>query len=185
MNTDFPGMASGSRPEVWNKLRASHLELMTATVLPRPTTKTWQNLVGTDEGITLINGSFSGPLLQGVDIKTVVTGNYDRQTDRIKILAKVDMRLDDGALLRKVDEGYWCGINKALERLLQGDSVADSEYYFIGVPRYFTSEPRYSWLEHGSYLTRGYVEGDQLNIAQFRVVEPANGAPAYGRARFR
>ncbi|MEI4878479.1 hypothetical protein, partial [Klebsiella pneumoniae] len=75
-------------------------------------------------------------------MKTVVTGNYDPQKDRVKVLAKVDMRLDDGAMLRKVDEGYWCGMNRALQRLLQGEVVADSEYYFIGGPRYFTSEPR-------------------------------------------
>jgi hypothetical protein len=33
-------------------------------------------------------------------------------------------------------------------------------------------EPRYQWLEKGDYLSHGAIEGDQLKISQFRVMDP-------------
>ena len=46
------------------------------------------------------------------------------------------MLTDDGATIYKTDRGIWRGNADAIERLIKGEQVAASEYYFIGLLKY-------------------------------------------------
>jgi len=157
----------------WRQLPSSTLQLITVTVLPRPTQSTWRQLIDTKEGLWIPGGTFSGPFLNGSVVHTSVQGRYDPVTRCIHILARAKMLTDDGVIIHKTDRSRWLGNNDAIERLVNGKEVADRDYYLLGILEYSVSNPSYAWLETGQYLTRGLVEGDLLNVAQFRAVPSA------------
>lgn len=80
------------------------------------------------------------------------------------------MITDDGVVIYETDRSRWLGRDNAIERLVNGQEVADCEYYLIGVIEYSVSDPSYAWLEIGQYLNRGLVGGDLLHVAQFRAI---------------
>jgi hypothetical protein len=148
------------------------LELLTVSILPRPTNSFWSALSTATKPILRSGGIFRGRLLNGIVPSTAVTGRYNSQNQTIEVIARVEMLTDDGATIYKTDRGIWRGNADAIERLIKGEQVAASEYYFIGLLKYFTPDLRYRWLEEGDYLSHGGLIGDELKISQFRLVHP-------------
>ena len=177
-NTSFPPLGIRDPLQAWRHLPFSTLELMSVTVVPKPTAGKWLQIVESEEGIWVPGGTFSGPLLNGAVVHTTVKGSYDPSGLCIDILAKVKMRTDDGVIVQKTNRGRWLGTNNAVERIVRGAEVAASEYYLIGILEYSVSAPSYAWLEQGQYLTRGVAEGDLLHVADFRVVPGGLNQPA-------
>jgi Protein of unknown function (DUF3237) len=148
------------------------LELLTVSFLPRPSKIFWSRLVQASEPIVTNGGIFQGPRLNGNVLRAVVTGHYNVLDHTIEVVAQLDMVTNDGALIKKADRGTWRGTAGTIERLINGEHVAASEYYFIGILKYSCLEASYQWLEKGDYLSHGAIEGDQLKISQFRVMDP-------------
>ena len=121
------------------------------------------------EPITIPGGIFAGPLLNGVVVTNTMTGKYDPRGRALRFVAGAEMRTNDGVTVHKTDRGLWRGTGNAIERLIAGEAVADCQYYLIGVLTFSVTHPRYAWLEKGTYLSRGVVEGEFLKISQFRV----------------
>lgn len=166
----FPPLGVRDQLQSWRQLPSSTLQLITVTVLPRPTPNAWRQLIDTEEGLWIPGGTFSGPFLNGSVVHTAVQGSYDPLTRCINILARAKMLTDDGVIIHQTDRSCWLGNNDAIERLVNGREVADCDYYLLGILEYSVSDPSYAWLGQGQYLTRGLVEGDLLRIAQFRAV---------------
>ena len=167
---NLPAFGVRDQLQSWRRLPSSTLELMTITVLPKVTLGRWRQIIDTKEGLRVPGGTFSGPLLNGVVDHTLVNGRYDAPGRCINILARAKMITNDGVVIYKTDRSRWVGRDNAIERLVNGLEVADSEYYLVGVIEYSVSDPSYAWLEKGQYLTRGLVEGDLLHVAQFRAI---------------
>ena len=148
------------------------LELLTVSILPRPSADFWAETANATTPITRAGGTFSGPFLSGVVVKTIVSGYYHAQQQSIEIIARAEMLTDTGVMIRMTDHGTWRGTEGAIQSLIDGDMVAISQYYFIGVVKYSVEDPRYLWLEEGDYLSRGEMAGDQLKISQYRLVHP-------------
>jgi hypothetical protein len=166
----FPPLGVRDQLQSWRQLPSCTLELITITVLPRPTPDAWRQLIDTEEELSIPGGTFSGPFLNGSIVHTFVQGSYDPLTRCINILARAKMLTNDGVIIHKTDRSRWLGNNDAIERLVNGREVADRDYYLVGILEYSVSDPSYAWLEKGQYLTRGLVEGELLHIAQFRAV---------------
>ncbi len=148
------------------------VELITVSTFLRPPINTWAKHSKGAESLNYLGGSFSGPLLNGTVLEVMVTGHYFAEQQVIQIVAHHKMLTEDGALIQATDSGAWRGSDNAISRLITGESVALSQYYFIGLLRYSVSDPRYAWLEKGMYLSRGKVDGDKLEISHFRAVNP-------------
>jgi hypothetical protein len=170
MDKSFPTLGVRDQLQSWRQLPSSTLELMTITVLPKVTPSRWRQIIDTEEGLRVPGGIFSGPLLNGIVDHTLVKGRYDASGRCIYILAQAKMITNDGVVIYKTDRSRWVGRDNAIERLVNGQEVADCEYYLVGVIEYSVSDPSYDWLEKGQYLTRGLVEGDLLHVAQFRAI---------------
>jgi hypothetical protein len=148
------------------------LELLTVSILPRPANTFWSALSTATKPMIRSGGIFRGRLLNGIVPTTAVTGRYNSQDHTIEVVARVEMLTDDGATIYKTDRGVWRGNADAIERLVNGESVAACEYYFIGLLKYSTPDLRYRWLEEGDYLSHGGMIGHELKISQFRVMHP-------------
>jgi hypothetical protein len=166
---------SGITAERWlrtkERLASSQFELMAMTVLPKPPPSAWGKLAMGRETITVPGGVFSGPLMNGVIVRNAITGNYDPREQQLHFVADAEMLTNDGATIYKTDRGLWRGTANAIERLIAGEAVADCQYYLIGILKFSVTHPRYAWLETGTYLSRGVVEGNALKISQFQVLD--------------
>jgi hypothetical protein len=166
MNADRQMLEQANKPQS----NTPHLQLLTISTLPRPKGDFWSSLANAKQPVLRNGGTFNGPLLNGVVLQAAVTSRYNQHNHTIEVVAMVEMVTEDGALLYKIDRGTWRGTNGAIERLISGESVAASEYYFVGLLKYSTFDSRYRWLETGDYLSHGGCIGDELRISQFRVV---------------
>jgi Protein of unknown function (DUF3237) len=146
------------------------LQLLTVSTLPRPQSDFWSTLANARQPTVRNGGIFRGPFLNGTVSKAAVTSHYNAQDQTLEVVARVHMVTGDGAMIYAIDHGTWRGSNGAIERLVSGKAAAVSEYYFIGLLKYSTLDPRYYWLEEGDYLSHGQNNGDELKISQFRVM---------------
>jgi hypothetical protein len=165
-------MSGGTPNPVEQRTVSPQLELLTVSILRRPANTFWSALCTAAKPVLRNGGIFRGPILNGVVPRTAVTGRYNYLNHTIEVLACIEMLTDDGATIHKTDRGIWRGNADAIDRLINGETVAASEYYFIGLIKYSTADLRYRWLEEGDYLSRGGMIGDELKISQFRVVHP-------------
>jgi hypothetical protein len=150
------------------------LELMTVMDISIITPIGWAHLANGAAPVVRASGSFSGPLLSGVVLNNVVTGRYSASKERIELVATTELLTHDGVRIYKTDHGFWRGADGAIEALVDGESVAPSQFYFIGVLKYAVTDPRYAWLKEGNYLSHGVNDGDTLKISQFRVLDSWN-----------
>jgi hypothetical protein len=164
---DFPSLGVRDQLQAWRQLPSCTLELITVTVQPKPTPETWRQILDIN-GFWFTGGTFSGPLLNGSVVWTFVAGTYDPTGRCINVVAQAKLLTHDGVTIYKNDRSRWLGHNNAIERLVQGEEVADSDYYLIGVIEYSVSDPLYAWLETGQYLNRGLIEQNRLHLAHFR-----------------
>jgi Protein of unknown function (DUF3237) len=148
------------------------VELVTVSTFLRPPINTWAKHTKGAESLNYPGGSFSGPLLNGTVLEAMVTGRYFAEQQLIRIVAHHKMLTEDGVVIHATDSGAWRGSDNAISRLMTGELVALSQYYFIGLLRYSVSDRRYAWLEKGVYLSRGKVDGNKLEISHFRALNP-------------
>jgi hypothetical protein len=106
--------------------------------------------------------------LNGSVAWTFVGGTYDPAGRCINVIAQAKLLTHDGVTIYKNDRSRWLGYNNAIERLVKGEEVADSDYYLIGVIEYAVSDPLYTWLRTGQYLNRGLIQGQRLHLAHFK-----------------
>jgi hypothetical protein len=147
------------------------VELITVMEVPKHTPATWLKLAGGGEPVIRTSGCFSGPHLNGVVIENVVYGKYNPGRQVIEVVARAEMLTHDGAKIYKTDNGSWRGTEGAIGSLISGESVAVSQFYFMGVVKYAVSAPRYAWLKKGDYLSHGAIDGDKFKLSQYRVVD--------------
>jgi hypothetical protein len=150
------------------------LELMTVMDLSTITPSGWAHLANGAAPVVRASGSFSGPLLSGVVLKNVVTGRYSAGKKSLELVATTELLTHDGARIYKTDHGFWRGTDGAIEALVNGEPVAASQFYFIGVLKYAVTDPRYAWLKEGNYLSHGANDGDVLKISQYRALDSWN-----------
>ena len=80
--------------------------------------------------VPITGGSFEGPKLRG----RVLPGGHDRQLFRmdgtLEVEASYTLEVEDGCLVVITNRGLWRGSPEVGARLMQGESVDPSEYYF-------------------------------------------------------
>jgi hypothetical protein len=110
---------------------------------------------GTRRIIPIIGGSFEGPGIKG----TIEPGGYDWQLLRKDNVAEVDARYvlktDDGALITVVNTGLRHGPAAVMERMIKGEEVDPSEYYFRSIPFFETSVTKYEWINRHVFVANG------------------------------
>ena len=101
---------------------------------------------GTRRIIPVAGGTFAGPKLKGA----VLPGGGDWLLIRPDSVRQLDvratLRTDDGHLIYVSYPGLFDVSPEVFQRLLRGEAVAPSEYYFRIMPVFETASEKYGWL---------------------------------------
>jgi hypothetical protein len=96
--------------------------------------------------IPITGGEVAGPLLNG----TVIPGGADWQIVRadglIDLTARYTIRAADGTLIGVVNRGYRHAEGEVLARLVAGEIVDPSLYYFRTAPRFEAPAGPHDWM---------------------------------------
>lgn len=100
--------------------------------------------------IPITGGRFHGPRLSG----RILAGGADWQTVResgpdeieMRVEARFTMETADGALIYLQNQGVRRASPEQVRRMMAGETVDPTSYYFRMTPRFETGDARYAWL---------------------------------------
>jgi hypothetical protein len=108
-------------------------------------------------------GSVSGPLLNGV----VLPGGGDWAVERsgtAQLEARYLLRADDGAVIDILNRGYYRATPEVIERVMTGENVPETEYYFRTAPVFQTDAAPHRWLAEHQFVGLARDEDGQVCI---------------------
>lgn len=124
---------------------------------------------GTRRIIPITGGSFEGPNIKG----SVVAGGYDWQLLRSDGVLEIDARYllqtSEGDLITVINTGLRHGPAEVMQRLVKGEEVDHSQYYFRSVPVFETANPNYAWLTKSIFIANGIRKPKQVLIDVWKV----------------
>lgn len=119
--------------------------------------------------IPIIGGTFEGPNVCG----SVLPGGADWQLIRSDSLAEIDARYtletDSGELIYVSNSGIRHAPPDVMNRLVSGELVDASLYYFRTVPRFETAAHRWAWLMRSIFVGRGERHPSQVLLRFWRL----------------
>jgi hypothetical protein len=125
---------------------------------------------GERRAIRILNGTISGPKLQG----RILPGGADWQIVRsdgaADIQARYIIETDSGARVLVTSDGLRHGPPAVIESLARGDSVDPALYYFRTVMRFETADPSVAWLNRILTLARGQREARAVRLDVYEVL---------------
>ena len=130
-----------------DELRSRHLFDVSFTLHPV------QNLgatpMGTRRIVPVSGGTFSGERVKGVALP-VGTADWIivRADGSVQLDVRVTLETDDGALIYMTYRGVRHSTPEVAERLVAGEPVDPSEYYFRTTPYFETSSEKYAWMNN-------------------------------------
>jgi hypothetical protein len=120
--------------------------------------------------IHILGGRVSGPKLSG----RILPGGADWQIVRTDgasdVQARYTIETDAGAHVLVNSEGLRHGPPEVLARLLRGEAVDPTEYYFRTVMRFETGEKSLDWLNRTLAIARGAREAKAVRLEVFEVL---------------
>jgi len=119
--------------------------------------------------IDILGGEFDGPLLRGI----IRAGGADWQLIRSDNVAELDARYtlmtDTGITIYVANRGIRSAEARVMKRLLKGEEVAASEYYFWSTPTFETDAAELQWLRRSIFLGAGTRLPELVVIQVWRV----------------
>jgi hypothetical protein len=119
--------------------------------------------------IPIIGGAVDGPRLKG----RILDLGADWQVIGADGLCDIDTRYglqtNDGAFIDIRNRGIRAASPAVVERLAAGEEVDPSEYYFRTSPRFFTTDPRYDWMNSKAFVGVGQRLAAQVVMRVFEV----------------
>jgi hypothetical protein len=120
--------------------------------------------------IPIKGGKVSGPKLNG----TVVPGGADWQTLRpdnvADIYARYTLKSDDGVLITVENPGVRHGPDEVMQKLIAGERVDPSTYYFRTTPRLEAPDGAYAWMGRSVWVCQGVRWPDSVEIRFYAVL---------------
>lgn len=101
-------------------------------------------------------GTFEGPRIKG----TLLPGGGDwalMRPDGVQLDVRATAQTDDGALIYAAYSGLIIAAPDVFSRLVSGEDVPLSEYYFYTNPMFQTGSEKYAWLNQLIAIGRGRV----------------------------
>jgi hypothetical protein len=119
--------------------------------------------------VDILGGEFAGPLLSG----TINAGGADWQLIRSDSVAELDARYtlltDSGVTVYVNNHGIRYAEPAVMARLLKGELVDASEYYFCSTPSFETEAAGLQWLRRSIFIGKGIRLPDFVVIQVWRV----------------
>ena len=126
--------------------------------------------VGERRVINILGGTVTGPRLKG----RILPGGADWQFIRADGAAHVEARYtiesDDGALVLVNSEGVRHGPPEVLARLMTGEIVDPSLYYFRTAMRFETGDAGLGWMNRIVAFARGQREKNAVKLDVYEIL---------------
>lgn len=120
--------------------------------------------------VPISGGTFEGPRLKG----SVVPGGADWQIVRadgvLEIVARYELRVDDGTLIHVVNTGVRVGSPEIVARLMRGEAVDPSLYYFRTAPRFEAPPGPHDWLNRHLFVGVAWREAQAVRLTVYCVL---------------
>ena len=71
----------------------------------------------------------------------VIDANYHTQLE-----ARYALQTDDGVVIAVINRGIRTGSQEVMQRLIRGEEVSSTEYYFRTTPSFEVESEKYAWL---------------------------------------
>ena len=119
--------------------------------------------------VPILDGTFEGPSLKG----RIVAGadwQLSRSDSVLELEARYTLQTDQGDLIYVVNRGMRHGPPEVLDRLMAGEAVDPSLYYFRSVPSFETGAEALAWLMRSLFLCVGERRPDEVLLGFWRVL---------------
>jgi hypothetical protein len=129
----------------------------------------------TPDGTRRIIPIYEGGRVVGPRIRGSLLGNAaDWQLTRPDGVTVADaiyaLKTDDGVIIQIRNRGLRHGPREVLARLMAGDDVDPSEYYFRTVPEFIAPIGPYDWLNRSVFICAGARQATKIRLWVWRVV---------------
>lgn len=120
--------------------------------------------------IPILGGRVFGPRLQG----EVLPGGADwqgiRETTVADIYARYTLRTVEGTIISVTNPGIRRGPPEVMKRLIAGERVDPSLYYFRTTPSFEVAAGPYGWMRENVFVCSGIREPDRVRLEYFVVL---------------
>lgn len=128
----------------------------------------------TYDGARRIIPILAGGYVKGPKISGRLMGNAaDWQVTRPDGVTVADaiyaIETDDGALIQIRNTGLRHGPPEVMQRLVAGEEVDPSEYYFRTVPQFIAPEGPYDWMNRSIFICSGARYASSIKLWVWRV----------------
>ena len=118
----------------------------------------------------ITGGTVTGPRLTA----TVLPGGGDWATDRGGLVTELEarylIRTNDDAVIDIVNRGFHRATSQEqMDRMMAGEDLPESEYYYRTSPMFRTDAPQHRWLTHTVFVGMARSEGPQVCIRFFEL----------------
>jgi len=129
----------------------------------------------TPDGARRIIPIIAGGYVKGPNISGRLLGNAaDWQVTRPDGVTVADaiyaIETDDGAIIQIRNRGLRHGPPEVMQRLMAGDPVDPSEYYFRTVPEFIAPSGPYEWLNRSIFICAGARFASSIKLWVWRVL---------------
>jgi hypothetical protein len=120
--------------------------------------------------VPISGGSFAGPRLRGTLVPGGADWQYRRADGVMMVEAQYLLRTDDGVIIQVNNRGMRHGPEAVMRRLVAGEAVDPTEYYFRATPRLSVPAGRYDWLNRSLFLCSGARSPDAVMLWFYEVL---------------
>lgn len=126
--------------------------------------------IGERRVINILGGTVEGPRLKGKILPGGADWQFVRADGAAHVEARYTIQSESGAYVLVNSEGLRHGPPEVLARLLAGEAVDPSLYYFRTCMRFETGDRTLDWLNRIIAIARGQREKNAVKLDVFEVV---------------
>lgn len=119
--------------------------------------------------IPIHDGGFEGPLMRGVFVGEGADWQLTRHDGVTVADAFYAIRTDDGVTIQIRNRGLRHGPPEVLARMMSGEEVDPSEYYFRTIPEFSAPIGKYDWLNRSIFVCAGARAKNGIKLWVWRV----------------
>lgn len=119
--------------------------------------------------VAIESGRFEGPAIRGVILPGGADWQYERHDGVWELEALYLLKTDDDVVIQVRNRGLRHGPEAVMQRLMAGEEVDPSEYYFRATPTFSAPAGRYDWLNRNLFLCTGVRYANGLRLWVYRV----------------
>jgi len=140
-----------------------------ATVTVAAPLEVGETPLGRRRVIHITGGRFAGPRLTGI----VVPGGADWQIIRsdgvTELTAMYELKADDGTLIHVTNRGLRHGPTEVMQRLMRGEPVDPTSYYFRTVPVFEAPSGPHDWLNRSIFVATGARSANDVKVRVYEL----------------